>query len=350
MNDLTLQLVELCAGLRAAVLPFLGRHAARAHAGRAVGGDVTFEIDEVAERYLEEHMRRRQPTRASYSEDRGLQGPVDPELVLVVDPIDGTRPAAAGLESACVSVAAARPAAGPTLGDVVAGVVQEIKHGDLFVAARGDGLSMRHADGAPLPFRPSPRTGLDGLFWMTGLRGRPLMVLSAVLEELVDETSVSGSVFELGSATYAVTRVLTGQLDAYVDIGPAIIATHPAAEREFRRVGRGQVLCNSPYDLAAAYVLCREAGVPMTGADGSDLAARPLLGSGAGYQIACIVSGNEALQAVLVEHVRRGLADLPERLPARLWSPQPSGPDGSSAPGEPDAPDGPDAPRPLARG
>ncbi|HMK93617.1 MAG TPA: inositol monophosphatase family protein [Thermoleophilia bacterium] len=329
MSDLTENLVELCAGLREAVQPFLGRHAARAHAGRAVGGDVTFEIDEVAERFLEEHMRRRRPRWAYYSEDRGLQGPADPELVLVVDPIDGTRPAAAGLESACVSVAAARPAAAPTLADVVAGVVQEIKGGDVFVAERGDGLTMRRASGAPLPLRPSPRTGLEGLFWMTGLRGRPLMVLAAVLEELVDETSVSGSVFELGSATYAVTRVLTGQLDAYVDIGPAIVAAYPAAEREFRRVGRGQILCNSPYDLAAAYLLCLEAGVPMTDADGGDLASRPLLGSGAGFQIACIVAGNAALQAALVERVQRGLARLPERLPESLWS---SGPPNASGP------------------
>ena len=321
MNDVTPHLIELSAGLREAVQPFLGRHSARAHAGRAVGGDVTFEIDVVAESFLEERMRRRHPRWAYYSEDRGLQGPGDPELVLIVDPIDGTRPAAAGLESACVSVAAARPAAAPTMGDVVAAVVQEIKHGDVFVAERGGGLTMRRADGAPLPLRPSPRTGLDGLFWMTGLRGRPLMVLAAVMEDLVDETSVSGSVFELGSATYAVTRVLTGQLDAYVDIGPAIIAAHPTAGREFRRVGLGQVLCNSPYDLAAAYLLCLEAGVPMTDADGGDLASRPLLGSGAGHQIACVVSGNAELQAALVEAVQRGLRRLPERLPAHLWSP-----------------------------
>jgi len=169
---------------------------------------------------------------------------------------------------------------------------------------------MRRASGAPLALRPSPRQGLDGLFWMTGLRGRPLGVLSAVLGELVDDTSVSGAVFELGSATYAVTRVLTGQLDAYVDIGPAIIAARPATEAEFRRVGRGHVLCNSPYDLAAAWLLCREAGVPMTDADGGSLERRPLLGSDAAYQIACIVSGNERLQRALVDAVQRGIAGL----------------------------------------
>ncbi len=186
MTDLMPELTDLCAGLREVVQPFLGLHAARAHAGEAVGGDVTFEIDEVAERYLEQYMARRLPRWAYYSEDRGLQGAAEPELVLIVDPIDGTRPAAAGLESACVSIAAARPAAVPTMADVVAGVVQEIKSGDLFVAERGGGLVMRRASGAPLPLLPSPRTDLEGLFWNTGFRGRPLLLLARVLEELVD--------------------------------------------------------------------------------------------------------------------------------------------------------------------
>jgi myo-inositol-1(or 4)-monophosphatase len=310
VTDVISELTDLCAGLRQVVQPLLGLHAARAHAGEAVGGDVTFEIDEVAERFLEGYMRARLPRWSYYSEDRGLQGPADPRLILIVDPIDGTRPAAAGFESACVSIAAARPAATPTMADLVAGVVQEIKGGDLFVAERGGGLTMRRASGAPLPLAPSPRTGLEGLFWNTGLRGRPLLLLSRAIEELVDVTSVGGAVFELGSATYAITRVLTGQLDAYVDIGPAIIAAHPATEAEFRRVGHGHVLCNSPYDLAAAWLLCHEAAVPMTDADGSSLEGRALLGSDAGFQLACIVSGNETLQAELVAAVGRGIARL----------------------------------------
>ena len=50
-----------------------------------------------------------------------------PRAILVVDPIDGTRPAAAGLESCCVSVAVVPPSRDATLGDVEFGVVHEIK-------------------------------------------------------------------------------------------------------------------------------------------------------------------------------------------------------------------------------
>ena len=39
-TDIMSELTTLCAGLREGVRPFLGLHAARAHSGEAVGGDV----------------------------------------------------------------------------------------------------------------------------------------------------------------------------------------------------------------------------------------------------------------------------------------------------------------------
>lgn len=315
MIEVSEEVVKLCAVLRETVLPCLGLHAARAHAGAAVGGDVTFDIDEKAERMLEEYMAAHLPRWACYSEDRGLQGAAHPELVLIVDPIDGTRPAAAGFEMACVSVAAVPPDGTPRMGDVVAAAVQEIKGGDLFAAEKGDGFRMLRADGRPIPFLPSATVDLESLFWTLGFRGRPAMVLAGVLEELIDTSSVGGSVFDIGSATYSITRILTGQLDAYVDIGPAIIAAHPQTEAEFRRVGRGAVLNNSPYDLAAVYLLCKEAGLPITDADGSSLDGRPLLGSDHSYQMACIAAGNAELQRRLIDAVQRGI---------RTYAPRPA--------------------------
>ncbi len=310
MNDTTEKLIALCARLRAVVLPSLGLHAARDHAGVAVGGDVTFSIDEQAESLLTELMRDELPTWAFYSEDGGLQGAADPELILIVDPIDGTRPAAAGFEMACVSIAAVPPSPAPTMGDVVAGVVQEIKGGDLFIAEKGGGFSMTRPDGGAIPFQPTARADLESIFWTLGFRGRPAVILASVLEELIDTSSVGGCVFDIGSATYGVTRILTGQLDAYVDVGPAIIAAHAWTEAAFRRVGRGAVLCNSPYDVAAVHLLCKEAGLPFTDAAGGSLDDRPVLGSDSSYQMATVASGNAELQAALVDSVQRGIRDL----------------------------------------
>ena len=83
---------------------------------------------------------------AFYSEDRGLVAPADAVDVLVVDPIDGTRPAMAGLESACVAVALAPLGDGePTMADLRAGCVVEIKSGDWFLGVKGSGVRSTRA-------------------------------------------------------------------------------------------------------------------------------------------------------------------------------------------------------------
>jgi fructose-1,6-bisphosphatase/inositol monophosphatase family enzyme len=66
---------DLAATLREEVLPHLGGHAGRTHSGEAEGGDVTFQIDEHAERRMEGYLAERAPEVSFYSEDRGLVSP-----------------------------------------------------------------------------------------------------------------------------------------------------------------------------------------------------------------------------------------------------------------------------------
>jgi myo-inositol-1(or 4)-monophosphatase len=295
--------IELTLALREKVLPELGGHAGREHSGEGEGGDVTFAIDEVAESFMEEHLGRHAPGVAFYSEDRGMVSPGgEPEWVLVVDPIDGTRPAMAGFEAACVSVAAARLDGEPTMGDVRVGCVCEIKSGALFVAERGEGC-----DPAP---RLSANTDISRMFWAYGLRGRPVRAIAEVLAELVDGSSVGGGTFDLGSATYDMTRVVSGQLDAYIEPGPRMVADVPGMRQAFERVGGGAVLNNSPYDLAAVALICQEAGAIVSDAYGSPLDDRRLLGSGAEFQISCVTAANPQLHGQICTALERGIARL----------------------------------------
>jgi myo-inositol-1(or 4)-monophosphatase len=302
MRDLA---VALALGLRERVLPALGSHAARAHAGGGGDRDVTFAIDADAEAALDAFVAEHAPDLALYSEDRGLVSADGAEHVLVVDPIDGTRPALAGFESACVSVAVASLRDGqPTLADVEVGVVVEIKSGDRFVAVRGEGVR------SDAPVLLSATTRLDRLFWTYGLRGRPARQTIEVLADLIDRSSVGGGTFELGSAAFDMTRVLTGQLDAYVEPGPRLVDEVPGMREEFERVGGGAVLNNSPYDLAAAWRCLVEAGAVVTDAAGRPLDDRPLLGSSAEFQMSLIVAANRELHARLVDEIDRGVARL----------------------------------------
>jgi myo-inositol-1(or 4)-monophosphatase len=296
--------LDLATALREEVAPQLGQHAGREHAGAGAGGDVTFAIDERAEAFMESFLAERAPEVAFYSEDRGMVAPSGgaAEWVLIVDPIDGTRPALAGFEASCVSVAAARLDGEPTMGDVEVGCILELKSGERFVAERGRGLE-------PAPAL-SPNTRIDRMFWVYGFRGRPARELTEVLAELVDASSVGGACFDLGSATYDMTRVVTGQLDAYIEPGPRMIDDVPGMREEFERVGGGAVLNNSPYDLAAAAICLLEGGAIVTDAYGRGLEDRPLLGSSHEFQISCVAAANAGLHREICRALDAGIERL----------------------------------------
>jgi myo-inositol-1(or 4)-monophosphatase len=134
--------------------------------------------------------------------------------------------------------------------------------------------------------------------------------LMTVLGEAVDASSVGGAVFDLGSAAFDVTRIVTGQLDAYVDVGSRMIEEVPSLRERFEHVGGGAVLNNSPYDLAAPVLCLEEAGGIVTDARGEPLADRPLLGSGHEYQMSCVAAGNRELHRRLLAVLERGFARL----------------------------------------
>ncbi len=313
--------LEVAARVRDAVVPQLGGAGARERVARAPGGDATLAIDEVAERVVEDVLAAEGDI-GFYSEDRGLVTYGRPRAFLVVDPIDGTRPAAAGLESACVSVAVVPPSEDARLGDVSFGVVHELKSGQRFWASRGGGTRAESASGDPLEMRLSANTDLTALFWTAGLRGRPLLPTSVVLEELVDGSSMGGGYFDLGSATFNMTRIVTGQLDAYVDVGRRIVDECPETEAAFLEVGEGAVCTNFPYDVAAATLIVEEAGGLVTHADGRSLDGHPAVGSSRAHGLAVLAATGTELHGALLAAVDRGMHRLRDWL-ARKGGEQP---------------------------
>jgi myo-inositol-1(or 4)-monophosphatase len=297
--------LDLALALRERVLPALGSHAGRAVAGEGAGGDVTFAVDAAAEELLAPFVAERAPRMAFYSEDRGLVAPGDATHVLVVDPIDGTRPAMAGLESACVAVALAPLDDGePTMANLELGCVVEIKAGDWYFAARGEGVRSTRA------VSPSSGSDVGRMFWSYGFRGRPARAVVEVLADLIDASSVGGGTFELGSQAFSMTRIVTGQLDAVIEVGSRMIDDVPGLREEFERIGGGEVLNNSPYDLAAPWLCLREAGGVVTDGWGEPLDHHRLLGSGHEFQMSSISAANVALHTQLVRAVDDGIDRL----------------------------------------
>lgn len=309
--DILAAVDDLCRAVRNAVRPLLGSMEAKGIEGRGASGDTTFGIDEVAEAVVSEFLAGRQDL-AYYSEDRGLVAGGSPEYLLVIDPIDGTRPAAAGLECCCVSVAAARvrgDVPSMTLGDVTLGALYELKNDASYVGLRGGGARLEYC-GEPVKPALSSRAGLEAMFWTIGFRGRPAEPMMTVLGELVDRTSVDGGIFDLGSACFCIARVLTGEMDVYIDVGQRMADEVPAVRERFLEIGHGAILNNYSYDLAAAALVAAECGAVVTDAYGAPIEPYPLIPSGGGGQISAVIAGNKDLHTAAMEEIERGMERL----------------------------------------
>lgn len=273
--------------------------------GTTLGGDAEFPVDVLAERAAWDYVCESGQSVAVYTESEGLRviGD-DPRYVLVVDPVDGTRGAAADLEMACVSIAAARFTAAPTIGDIEYAVLKEIKTGHwLYADAYGDGIESGGYEGPPLP-RLGSTEDPERMFWSLEFNGHPARLMTDAYGHLIDSSANRGGVYVFNSASFSISRIITGQMDAYVDIGNRLLRDRPETEADFRRVGHGSILHLFPYDIAAGVYLAERAGVAITDAYGKSLHDTLLLEIGPENQRSCIAACTSALHHALLSEIR----------------------------------------------
>jgi len=281
-----------------------GRAPSAAPAGVSPGGDAQFEVDDVAEGAVREFVEARGRPLAVYSEAHGLWTfGDDPDRLLVVDPIDGTRPFAAGFEMATFSVAAAPLTDSTRIADVDYALVRELATGALLYADRtSDGL-VADGYGRPVPAL-RPTTDTRRMFWSFEFNGHPAELMTASYGHLIDRSANTGGVFLFNSASYSITRIVTGQLDAYVDIGNRLLADRPELRPEFERVGNGAILHLFPYDIAASVLIAERGGVVITDAYGRPLGDTELLSIEPANQQSCVAASTPELHAKLLEEIR----------------------------------------------
>jgi myo-inositol-1(or 4)-monophosphatase len=158
------------------------------------------------------------------SEESGLHEP-DRAVMVVVDPVDGSTNAAAGIPWFATSLCAV-DADGP-----LAALVVNQASGVVFTATRGGGA---FRDGVPL----SPSTSAEPSSAMVGLSGYPREPLGW------------GQFRALGAAALDLCAVASGVLDAYVDCS---------------------VDAHGPWDYLGGLLVCREAGATVLDAKGRNL-------------------------------------------------------------------------------
>src|SRR5579871_4680913 len=328
--DLTPQetIRALANAVKAAVLPHLGTWRARRVTGIASSGDATFDIDDIAEETVAQFLRDHGLNVAYYSEDRGLIRPFpdrEPEGVLIIDPIDGTRGAVAGFEACVVSIAWADYKPEPTMKDVRYAGITEIK-GSLTVSAeRGAGIEIIDGNGLPVEPKLSPTSEIAPMAWACEVVGAPLELIFQVLRDLANPTTVRGGFFILNSSAFELTRLVTGQLAGVVDVRNRLLKDFPQTRERSRAYGGGRLLCLYGYDLAAAALIAQEAGCLLTDAWGRDLAGWKLLDTTESNFGSLIAASNATLHARLLAAIAAGFENLMEVIPLHGGDPPSAG-------------------------
>ncbi len=272
--------------------------------GYSIGGDAQFNIDTVAEDAVLAYIKESNKDIAVYSEDEGLKVfGKNPEHILIVDPIDGTRPMAAGLEMACISIAAARYSKEAKIKDIEYALVMELKTGSYLYSDHSQEGILYEGYQVPLP-NLSKTVDLNKMFWTIEFNGHPMKLMYEAYGHLVDNSANNGGVFIFNSATYSISRIITGQMDAYVDIGNRLLKDNPALLPEFQRVGNGMVLHLFPYDIAAIVYIAQKAGVIITDAYGNSLEETLLMDISYKNQQSCIAASTKELHEKLLNSIK----------------------------------------------
>lgn len=265
-------LMDLCSAIKEAVYPMIESGKGKEVVGTAASGDATFELDVAAERALLNFLKAAHMPVAYYSEDSGYTTftSSQPTNLLVVDPIDGTRSAKNGFEECAVCVCSTRVIERPTLADVDNACVFELVGNRAFYAEKGNGARI-YIDGHSRKIRLSQNQDLESVAWAMSVPGRPAELIFPTAAKLIDLTSLKGGFFASNSTSYSLTRLLTGQLDAFIDFGNRYYRDIPRhVEDSFINAGRGVVIGTCPYDFAAPALIAQEAGCTITDAYGED--------------------------------------------------------------------------------
>jgi myo-inositol-1(or 4)-monophosphatase len=253
-------LTTLAQRIRKRIYPLLNSEPARLIEGIAHSGDVTFQIDVTAEQELESYLAQAEFKLAYYTEDKGLiKKAPSPDWLLIIDPIDGIRPAFSGFESSVVSIALYPYSDHATFKDITHGIILELKSGNLFYAESGNGVLIQSSD-PMLSKNPSRNEDLELMRWSFEIAGRPVKQIIKKLGPLIDISSFKGGVYIFNCSAYALARLVTGQLDAYIDLAAGIV-DDGNEDTQLPRVSTHGLFT---YDIAAAFLMTKESNCVIT--------------------------------------------------------------------------------------
>ncbi|MFB0567607.1 MAG: inositol monophosphatase family protein [Candidatus Bathyarchaeia archaeon] len=258
-----LSILEACSQkMKKEILALLGSVEAKAGFGIGAGGDVIRKIDLAAENALIQTLQDYRVSCTLISEEAGTKeiGSNPSSFYLVTDPLDGTTNAVRGAPFMAISLAVSKR---PYLRDLETALVCDPVHDVTYTAERGKG-AFRNREG----IQPSLTTSLEEAVMGVDFNTLKIRELMPRLIPLLEKTK---HLRHFGADALELCYVADGTTDAFIDI-------------------RGKLRVT---DIAAAYLILREAGGIMVTPEGNKLE----VGLDATQRVAFIAAANKTFYA-----------------------------------------------------
>ncbi|MBU7014427.1 MAG: hypothetical protein HXS52_12455 [Theionarchaea archaeon] len=232
-----------------AIAPLLGTREAQEPAGESAGGGLTRRIDRIAEDAAIEYLERGSLEYTLITEESGIRGEGD--VVIILDPLDGTMNALTGIPFYSVSVALS--------GTVQYGLVKNLCTHEIYEAFAGS-------------------TPLKNGKIITQSRSESIasMYIGTQFEKVLPLVEAWRC---LGSLALEISYVVEGTLQAVVDL------------RKKARI----------VDIAAAAIIARAGGVILTNEHGKHLFANGFFDERGHFRGECVVCADPVLHRKIIE-------------------------------------------------
>src|SRR3954468_314999 len=198
---------------------------------RGEGGDLTLVIDALAETAVFDELERLHGDGARFtavSEERGFVDFGDPDVLVVIDPIDGSMNAKRGLTHHALSVGVAD---GPTMPDFVFGYVYDLGPGEEWRAVRGGGAFLNDE---PLDNPQPERRRKDGKLELVAIESATPKWLAASSDAL---QRVTGRVRAMGSIAISLCQLAATRVDGMATLWNCRAVDAAAAQLIVRESG-----------------------------------------------------------------------------------------------------------------
>ncbi len=237
--------------------------------GKGAGGDPIKPVDLTAENAIVEVLQQHCASFTLISEESGVKefGDTPAQCYVTVDPIDGTTNLVRGLPFYASSIAVSTE---PALSAVFAALVTDLRHDTTYTALKGKG-AYRNGEKITSSKRESLEDAVVGL----DLNSYKIKEIAPQLTDLIQKTS---HIRHFGANALELCYVADGTTEAFIDV-------------------RGKLRTT---DLAAAFLIVKEAGGTITTPAGDALAVK----LSPEQKVKFIASGNTQIHKTILSLVK----------------------------------------------